>query len=107
MRRKVYGQSRIESCPFCGKSAVAKNNQGVPVCAGHTQSTLPDMKCLCGEWLDVRSGKWGVYFSCMNCGNINFRKGLDMNPPIEPKETKQERTPTETTISSDDARYFD
>jgi len=79
---KRYGESRIDNCPFCGKICVTKNKQGVPVCQGHKDSELENLKCVCGGWLDVKAGKWGAYFFCMNCGNISYRKGIDMNPQI-------------------------
>ena len=82
---KRYGQSRIENCPFCGKQGVVKNKQGVPVCLKHKDSFLDGLKCVCGEYLDVKAGKWGPYFVCMNCGNINFKKGMGMNPQIKEK----------------------
>ncbi len=78
-RKNVYGKSRDNLCPFCSKNAVTSNEQGVPVCVEHRKTNLHNMKCVCGEWLDLRSGKWGPYFSCMRCGNINFNKGLEMN----------------------------
>ena len=80
---KRYGQSRIDECPFCGKHAVTENQQGVPVCQKHKEKELLNLKCLCGGWLDVRKGKYGAYFNCMKCGNINFRRGIEMNPDIE------------------------
>ena len=80
--KKRYGESRITNCPFCGKQAVTTNPEGVPVCLKHKGKKLPIMKCACGEWLDVQSGKWGTYFNCMRCGNINFSKGMDMNPQV-------------------------
>ena len=80
---KRYGQSRIENCPFCGKQAVTKNSQGVPVCAEHKNKNLNDLKCACGSWLDVRTGKFGIYFNCINCGNINFKKAMEMNEQVK------------------------
>ena len=79
---KVYGQSQNRSCPFCGKSALAMNCQNVPVCSAHKESELVDLKCICGGWLDLLSGKWGPYFHCLNCGNVTFRKGLEINPQV-------------------------
>lgn len=76
---KRYGQSKVEKCPFCDEMATIKNSQGVPVCRFHKYFELKNLKCVCGEWLDVCSGKYGPYFRCMNCGNINFRKGLEIN----------------------------
>jgi hypothetical protein len=80
---KRYGQSRINNCPFCGKISITKNKQGVPVCLEHKTENLNNLKCVCGEYLDIFEGKWGPYFRCMNCGNINFKKGLEMNPQIK------------------------
>ena len=71
--------SRIEKCPFCEKQAVTENAQAIPVCVAHKKEKLPDLKCSCGDWLDVKKGKYGTYFSCMRCGNISFGKGLEMN----------------------------
>tara|TARA_Y100000310_G_C20696751_1_gene826247 strand:+ start:5582 stop:5953 length:372 start_codon:yes stop_codon:yes gene_type:complete len=76
---KKYGESKNEGCPFCGKQGIMKNSQGMPVCKDHRGSELKDMKCVCGEWLDLLDGKYGPYFRCMNCGNINFNKGMEMN----------------------------
>ena len=104
-RKKVYGESRIDNCPFCGRRALTKNSEGVPVCADHKNKSLPRMKCVCGEPLDVMEGKWGAYFNCINCGNISFRKGLDMNPPIE-QEKPKDNNKKEITISSRDVDVF-
>ncbi len=75
---KRYGTSKKQDCPFCGRPAVTVNSQKIPVCINHKSDRL-DLKCVCGEYLDVRNGKFGAYFHCMNCGNINFNKGLEMN----------------------------
>ncbi len=103
--RKRYGQSRIDNCPICGKTAVVKNSQGVPVCAGHKKKELKELKCVCGEWLDVQQGKWGPYFRCINCGNINFKKGLEMNPQVEEREERGSAK-KETTIRSDEIDLY-
>lgn len=76
---KRYGESKIDSCPFCGKRAVTKNSQGVPTCIEHKPNELLDLKCVCGDWLDILSGKFGPYFRCLRCGNISWRKGLEVN----------------------------
>ena len=109
---KQYGQSKVENCPFCGKRGIIKNGQGVPVCQTHKNSEILDLKCVCGEYLDLKQGKYGPYFSCMNCGNINFNKGLAMNPPIKAndsykEENEEKSTPKEITVRSDqiDALY--
>ena len=87
---KRYGQSKIDECPFCSKNAVTENPQGVPVCANHKDKLL-DLKCQCGCWLEVRKGKWGPYFNCINCGNISFKLGLEMNKNLKDKSIKQDR----------------
>ncbi len=109
---KRYGQSKIDRCPFCGKQATLQNSQGIPVCTQHNASTLKDMKCLCGEWLDIRQGKFGPYFNCPRCGNVNFRKAMEMNP-LAKSLPQQERghdsppaakkpSPREITVRSDE-----
>lgn len=115
---KRYGQSRQDNCPFCDRLGTTLNSQGVPVCTGHRKATLGEMKCICGGTLDLLKGKYGVFFSCMDCGNMNMRKALEINPQpkpvIEEKETEEmtdpapnkKKRPTETTIRSDDPFYF-
>ena len=98
---KRYGQSRVNNCPFCGKIAVAKSKQGVPVCLAHKTDNLDNLKCVCGEYLDVFEGKWGHYFRCMNCGNINFKKGLDMNPHIKDNINSEQSNDSSTDNPSD------
>ena len=114
---KRYGQGKVDSCPFCGKIAIVKNDQDVPVCAKHRNTPLPDLKCSCNSYLDLRKGKFGAYFHCLNCGNINMKKALTLNPGIgkpqektiseteiktaEKTENKQKET-KEITITSDD-----
>lgn len=78
---KQYGESQKNNCPFCGKLAVTENHQGVPVCLDHKKQALNDVKCICGEYLDVRKGKFGPYFNCINCGNVSFNKGLSSSSP--------------------------
>ena len=40
---------------------------------------MNEMKCACGEHLEVKNGKYGVFFLCMNCGPVNVRKVFEMN----------------------------
>jgi len=77
--KKVYGQSKDNICPFCGDIATTFNNQKVPVCLAHKNEELLDLKCVCGGWLDLKQGKYGPFFVCMNCGIVNFAKGLELN----------------------------
>jgi len=112
---KKYGHSRIDSCPFCGKQAVIKNKQEVPVCQAHKESLIENFHCVCGEWLDVVSGKWGPYFKCLHCGNINFRKGLEMNEGFNDKKPETKSTQPQTpqkdkkpvTVRSDEVDFLD
>ncbi len=118
-RKKVYGQSRIDRCPFCERQATAKNKQGLLVCRQHTHAILNDMRCLCGETLDLMQGKYGPFFNCMRCGPINTRKVFETNelrdvsgnssPEQDAPMSKSERAaskPREITITTDDEEYF-
>jgi hypothetical protein len=91
---KKYGQSKVENCPFCGKIGTTKNKQGLAVCTSHKDETLQDVKCVCGEWLEPREGKWGAYFHCLNCGNINLKKALEGSLQLSSaiKQNKKEIT---------------
>lgn len=125
---KKYGQSKIDKCPFCQKQAVALNKQSVPVCLNHKEDLLDGLKCVCGETLDILKGKFGVFFKCINCGNMNLRKVMEFNTirpgnknseshynqkinesenekPYASKDSGNKKT--EITIRSDDPRYFD
>src|SRR3989338_5088219 len=124
---KKYGQSKIEKCPFCDKSSTIMNSQKVPVCTEHKNETLDDLKCVCGETLDILHGKFGVFFSCMKCGNMNMRKMMEVNTikprrkinktnnskncneskPYYSSKTTNSAGKTTTTVRNDDPRYFD
>ncbi len=84
---KRYGQSKLDPCPFCKKASITKNSQGVPVCLAHKEAALPEMKCACGNYLNMMEGKFGVFFNCMSCGNKSLSKVLSMNPSVEFKQT--------------------
>ncbi|MGM5482154.1 MAG: hypothetical protein ACQESF_01710 [Nanobdellota archaeon] len=79
MRKKIYGLSREENCPFCGKRATIKNKQGVFVCRDHKDSELNQMYCICGEPLEIKHGKYGMFFLCMQCGPVNKNKIFEIN----------------------------
>lgn len=88
---KRYGESKIQKCPFCEKQATSKNKQGIPTCQKHKDELLGDLKCACGEYLESKTGKFGPYFNCINCGNINFKKAMGMNQGnVYNKEVKKE-----------------
>ena len=93
------------------------------VCREHQRQKLEEIRCTCGNWLEARSGKFGPYFNCVKCGNINYNKGMamkDMTTPIMTDAQKTEIVPEqrfkketavkerkEITISSEDVEYFD
>ena len=119
---KRYGESKITKCAFCEKQSTAQNQQGVLVCSAHKNFQLDDIKCFCGSWLELRAGKWGPYYNCIRCGNVNFKKAMEMKSGMkivahqeqkkeEAKEPIKEKTfekqssitkPREITITSDD-----
>ena len=81
--RKVYGSYKTVSCVFCGKLAMNKNERGLEVCAEHKERVMNNIKCTCGSLLEMRDGKFGTFFSCVNCGNISLRKALEMKQIME------------------------
>lgn len=118
---KRYGQSKTDKCPFCSKQATTENKQGVPVCQNDKDEQLGEMKCLCGEMLTMMTGKYGIFFNCINCGNKNLSKVLEFNT-LKKVETKESKTfdelkssgihqtkekSKEIFIKSDDPLYFD
>ena len=113
--KKVYGSSKILSCPFCKRTATQKNEQGLDVCFKHTKGVLQDIKCTCGTWLELRVGKFGPYFHCLNCGNLKYSKAMEIKEMTTPTTMFDEPAPSspqlsepkEVTITSDDHQYFD
>jgi hypothetical protein len=119
---KKYGHSKTDLCPFCERNATTNNSQGIPVCQKHKDKDIKSIRCACGSYLEIKTGKYGAYFSCMNCGNINFKKAMEMNQGANEslpykqnsalkkeksaeKERHSERTEykrKETTITSDE-----
>src|SRR3989344_3706101 len=85
---KRYGESKIDNCAFCSKQGIVKNKQGLIVCSVHKDSILPEIKCVCGNYLELKTGKFGPYFNCLNCGNINLKKGLEMFESMQHKQNK-------------------
>lgn len=76
---KRYGQSKTNKCPFCDKEAIFLNKQKIPTCKEHKDRQLENLKCICGSLLDMREGKYGIFFICINCGALNLRKVLEIN----------------------------
>lgn len=103
----------IENCPFCGRQAIVMNPQGVAVCTSHREAYL-DLKCVCGQPLDILKGKYGIYGNCLRCGNISLKKALDINDTLKamPSLNVQRKNmltdhPKDKVIRSDDPDYFD
>ncbi|MBI2151165.1 hypothetical protein HYU21_00360 [Candidatus Woesearchaeota archaeon] len=76
--KKSYGQYKEVHCTFCEKMATQYTENQLPVCRLHLKGKLDEFKCLCGSWLEQRSGKYGPYFNCIKCGIVNYKKGLEM-----------------------------
>ena len=79
MRRKVYGQSQKTLCAFCGRNALTRNKEGVPVCDAHRGKQLEDVKCICGRFMDLKHSKWGAFFVCPHCGPKSFETAREQN----------------------------
>ncbi|MFH1133264.1 MAG: hypothetical protein V1735_02145 [Nanoarchaeota archaeon] len=91
---KRYGEARIDRCPFCQQQATVENGQGVPVCRDHRHAELGDMRCLCGASMELKKGKFGVFFNCITCGNMNLRKALEINEvKAKPQPAREEEIP--------------
>ncbi len=128
---KKIGKSRIDNCPFCDKQSTTTNEQGLYVCKVHKSNLIQDLKCLCGDYLDILEGKWGPYCRCIKCGNMNMKKALELNPDYKDnikveskiktnikssnnflkKKTKKynryrNHTPTETVVRSDELDFM-
>ncbi len=112
---KRYGESKVDKCPFCLQSAFLTNGQGIPVCKTHKDAEMGEMKCICGEPLDMRTGKFGVFFTCISCGPMNMRKVLEINTvkdvsmhsAVREHQAKQQKQQKTMTVRSDDPRYFE
>ena len=108
---KRYGSYRTAKCPFCSRQGTVKNEQGIPVCSSHKGQVLPDLKCSCGSYVDLREGKWGPYFSCVKCGNVKFDRIMEMND-VKAQSSEKAATPknkfqpTETIVRSDELDFL-
>jgi hypothetical protein len=105
---KRYGEYQVKRCAFCGKIATCKNKQGVDTCSLHQRENLGDIKCVCGEYLELKEGKFGAYYHCINCGNMNMSKALSMKKPepLVQQKKEQPKQRKEITIDSNDPNYF-
>ncbi len=106
---KRYGESKKDNCPFCGKQAITKNSQSIPVCVEHRKNKLDNMKCACGSYLEIRNGKFGAFFTCISCGAISMSKALEINSVSENQENRRvykKNAKGEIEIRSDDPDFF-
>lgn len=104
--RKTFGQSRIDRCPFCNKQCTTINKQGISVCREHKNAVLNEMRCICGEYLEIRKGKYGYFFYCMNCGNQSPKKVFSINTVKDVSRRPKKTEKKEITIKSDDPLYI-
>jgi hypothetical protein len=122
--KKKYGEYQSKTCPFCERRATQKNEQGLDVCHKHTKEFLTEIKCLCGEWLEILQGKYGPFFRCNNCGCMNLRKAMEIKrttdkskpavkesikkegPKVQSKTTFTKPEKKEIVITTDDVEYF-
>lgn len=103
----------LENCPFCGRQAIVMNPQGVAVCTSHRDAYL-ELKCICGQPLDIMKGKYGAYGNCLRCGNMSLKKVLDINDTLKamPTLNVQSRNavkadkPTDTVVRSDELDFM-
>ena len=71
-----------ENCPFCGRQAIIINQQDVAVCISHKDAYL-NLKCVCGQSLDILKGRYGAYCNCLRCGNMSLKKALNINDTLK------------------------
>lgn len=105
--KKVYGQSREDTCVWCGKRATVANDAGLLVCPTHKNNEMPTIRCTCGDWLDLKAGKFGPYFNCFNCGNISFAKGMELKEINVPIPKRKKLSETEVAIKEGKSAYVD
>lgn len=93
MRKKQYGSYKTDICIVCGAQAFKTNAQGLPTCKRHMETDMPNLRCLCGDPVEIRTGKYGAYAFCMRCGNKNLKKILEMNPE-QAQSRAEQRVPS-------------
>lgn len=99
-KKTVYGQYKQDNCVFCSRMGTQKNEQGMVVCLHHRRQTLEEIKCVCGSWLEQRSGRFGPFFSCVKCGPIDFNRGLEIKKlSLEALAAKTTKLAKETAVS--------
>ena len=88
---KRYGESKKTLCPFCERLAITQNKQKIPVCRDHKEQMISEIGCLCGNSLELRHGKFGPFFFCTSCGNINFKRGLEIMQMMREKQQEKKQ----------------
>ncbi len=88
--------SKTEICLFCKQPATTFNEQKIPVCGRHKERTLENLKCICKSYLDLLQGKFGPFFKCFNCGTMNLKKAVEINPSALAQNAALPLTHTQT-----------
>jgi hypothetical protein len=91
--KKSYGSYQRALCPFCKKEATTKNSQKIPVCQAHKNAVLGEMKCICGNYLTIMEGKYGIFFSCIKCGNISPSRVFEINEVVDVSKNENIKEP--------------
>jgi hypothetical protein len=104
---KRYGEYKVERCPFCKKQATTQNSDGVPVCYEHKNSELPELKCACGSFLEMKNGKFGVFFNCITCGNISKNKAYELNGLGMQRKEEDSESPENSGVSEKNEKKID
>lgn len=47
------------------------------------------MKCVCGSYLEMKKGKFGVFYTCIDCGNLSSAKVFEFNEVRDVSGVKQ------------------
>ena len=90
--KKEYGSYKTDTCVFCGRASIKKNKLQLPVCKEHQDhDDAPAFRCVCGDYVDILTGKYGVYAKCYRCGNMNFSKILEHNRMIATADKGSDR----------------
>jgi hypothetical protein len=99
---KKYGSYKVDLCPFCDKPSTTLNFQNLPVCQNHKNEELPAFRCQCNDFLDLKSGKFGVYFNCFKCGNINYKRGMELNEVLMKEHKNNLKNNSNNKVSKDE-----
>ena len=94
MWRARYGDQTTSSCPLCGRTAIVRNAQGMPVCTDHKNAQISASCPNCRASLDLRDGKFGKFYLCDKCGPISTSKAVVA--PISPTPTSNPSQKTES-----------